>query len=225
MRRFLATSGAILASFAIAGQAAAADLGRRDMPMKAPMYAPVYNWTGFYLGINGGGGWGTSSWNSAAAPTGDFDVSGGLVGGTVGYNLHYGQTVLGLEADLAWSGISGSTNVFCPTGCETSNSWLSTVRGRIGYAADRFMPYLTGGVAFGDIEATRGAFGGASSTEAGWTIGGGLEFALHSNWTAKVEYLYVDLGSFDCGFACGAAPPDNINFSTSILRAGLNYRF
>jgi outer membrane immunogenic protein len=224
MRAILA-AGAMLAALFMAGQAAAADLGPRQMPTKAPYYPPPYNWTGFYLGINAGGAWGTSSWNSAAFPTGDFDVSGGLVGGTIGYNVQYGQTVLGLEADINWTDISGSTNTLCPAGCETSNSWLGTVRGRLGFAFDRFMPYFTGGLAFGDIDANRNVLGGASSTETGWTLGGGVEFALAGNWTAKAEYLYVDLGDFDCGFACGAVPPDKVDFTTSIIRAGLNYRF
>ncbi|MGE3147832.1 MAG: outer membrane protein [Pseudorhodoplanes sp.] len=226
MQRIFAASAAFLAALVIAGQAAAADLGRRAMPVKAPEYmAPIYLWTGSYIGINGGGGWGNSKWDSAAAPTGNFDVSGGLIGGTIGYNWQNGPFVFGLEGDIDWSDIRGTTTTNCAAGCETRNTWLGTGRGRIGYAFDRFLPYVTGGVAFGGVEANRPGFGGASETQAGWALGGGIEFALAGNWSAKAEYLYVDLGSFDCGTRCGATAPDNVDFSANIFRAGLNYRF
>ena len=99
------------------------------------------------------------------------------------------------------------------------------MRGRIGYAADRFMPFVTGGAAFGDIRASTPGFATQSSTNAGWTLGGGIEGAITQNWTAKVEYLYVDLGNFNCGLNCGAGVTNNVSFKTNILRAGVNYRF
>jgi outer membrane immunogenic protein len=209
---------------AFTGAAAAADLSRpAPTPYyKAPIAAPVYNWTGLYFGINGGGAFGTSSWDS----TGSRDVSGGLVGGTIGYNWQAAQTVFGLEGDLDWADINGTSTTNCPGGCKTSDSWLSTVRGRLGYAADRFLPYVTGGAAFGDIRASAPGFGTQSDTKAGWTLGGGLEAALVGNWTAKVEYLYVDLGSFNCGISCGGGlASDNVSFKSNILRAGLNFRY
>ena len=181
----------------------------------------VYNWTGFYIGINGGGGFGRSQWDS----TGSFNTSGGLVGGTVGYNYQFGQGVVGLEGDIDWADINGTTNTFCAFGCKTSDHWLSTVRGRLGYAADRFMPFVTGGAAFGDIRASTPGFAGANQTNAGWTVGAGLEFAIAGNWTAKAEYLYVNLGKFNCGISCGALVTDNVSFTTNIVRAGVNYRF
>jgi outer membrane immunogenic protein len=184
--------------------------------------ATIYNWTGFYLGVNGGGAWGRSFWDSA----GPFDVSGGLVGGTIGYNYQFSSVVLGVEGDGDWSDIrGGTTNAACPTGCDTHNSWLATARGRIGYAFDRFLPYVTGGAAFGDIHGYSPGFDGATADRAGWTVGGGLEFALIGNLTGKVEYLYADLGHFDCGFSCGATAPNDVTFRTNIVRAGLNYRF
>jgi len=208
----------------LAGAAAAADLPQRApapyYPTKAPAYVP-YTWTGFYIGLNGGGGFGRSAWDS----TGGFDVTGGLVGGTVGYNYQFGQAVAGIEGDIDWADINGTTTTTCPLGCKTSDTWLSTVRGRLGYAADRFMPFVTGGAAFGDIRATTPGFTGASTTNTGWTAGAGLEFALAGNWTVKAEYLYVDLGKFNCGVACGAAVTDNVSFTTNLVRAGVNYRF
>jgi outer membrane immunogenic protein len=216
---------ALVGLAALTGTAAAADLPPRMAPApyyKAPAEVQVYNWTGFYIGINGGGGFGRSDWDSIGS---SFDVSGGLVGGTVGYNYQFGQAVVGVEGDIDWADINGTTNTACPFGCKTTDNWLSTVRGRLGYAADRFMPFITGGAAFGDIRASTPGFAGASNTEAGWTVGAGLEFAIAGNWTAKAEYLYVDLGKFNCGISCGALVTDNVSFTTNIVRAGVNYRF
>jgi len=215
---------ALVSLVALTATAAAADLSRpAPQPYyKAPVMAPAYSWTGFYIGINGGGGFGRSAWDN----TGGFDISGGLVGGTIGYNYQFGQAVVGLEGDIDWADINGtSTTVGCPTGCKTSDNWLSTVRGRLGYAADRFMPFITGGAAFGDVQTSVPGFAGATSDRAGWTLGAGLEFALAQNWTAKAEYLYVDLGKFNCGLSCSASATDNVSFTTSLVRAGVNYRF
>jgi outer membrane immunogenic protein len=86
------------------------------------------------------------------------------------------------------------------------------------------MPYVTAGGAFGDIKAATPGLAGASATNAGWTAGAGLEFAVAPRWTLKAEYLYVDLGKFNCGVGCGAAV-DNVAFSTNLIRGGFNYRF
>jgi len=206
----------------LTGAAAAADLSQPPpvYPKAQVFVPPSYDWTGFYFGINGGGGFGSSSWDS----TGSRDVSGGLVGSQFGYNRQIGQAVFGVEGDLDWTDINGSSNNSCAAGCKTSNTWLSTVRGRLGYAADRYMPFVTGGAAFGNIEASTPGFPQGGADRTGWTLGGGLEAALVNNWTAKVEYLYVDLGSFNCGFNCGVTT-DNVSFHTNVLRAGLNYRF
>ena len=215
---------ALVGLAALTGTAAAADLPPRMAPApyyKAPAEVQVYNWTGFYIGINGGGGFGRSQWDS----TGSFNTSGGLVGGTVGYNYQIGQAVVGVEGDIDWADINGTTNTACPFGCKTTDNWLSTVRGRLGYAADRFMPFVTAGAAFGDIRASTPGFATATTTNAGWTIGGGLEGAIAGNWTAKAEYLYVDLGNFNCGLNCGAGVTNNVSFHANVLRAGLNYRF
>jgi outer membrane immunogenic protein len=213
----------LLATGAVAGSATAADLGRQyQQPyVKAPIYNPVFTWTGFYLGLNGGGGWGQSSWDR----TGTFDLSGGVIGGTVGFNWQTGQVVLGIEGDADWSGMSGTTSTLCPVGCTTRNDWLGTVRGRVGYAFDRFLPYVTGGLSAGDIRATTPGFAGATQTNLGWTIGAGMEVAIAGNWSAKAEYLHVDLGSFSCGLACGLVTPDNVSFRANLLRGGVNYKF
>jgi outer membrane immunogenic protein len=216
---------AFVALAALGGAAAAADLPppAAQNYYKAPAYLPPFSWTGFYLGINGGGGWGNSHWDSP--PTGSFDLSGGLVGGTLGYNYQFGQAVAGLEGDIDWADINGTTSNACPVGCKTNDNWLGTFRGRLGIAADRFLPYVTGGLAFGDIQASTPSFAGATSTQAGWTLGGGIEMSLVGNWSAKAEYLYVDLGKFNCGTSCSLLTTDNVSFHTNLLRAGVNYRF
>jgi outer membrane immunogenic protein len=187
------------------------------------MYAAPYNWTGFYIGVNGGGGFGNSKWSNGAGWNGEPNVTGAVVGGTAGYNWQMNQFVFGLEGDMDWSNMRGSSACGVAT-CETRNNWLGTVRGRVGYAFDRFMPYLTGGLAVGDIKAERAGFGGSTQTNAGWTVGGGLEVAIAGPWTAKVEYLYADLGKTTCdAVACGV--PMDVDLRSNIVRAGLNYRF
>jgi len=202
--------------------ARAADLSLAPL-YKAPpaAYAPSYNWSGFYLGVNGGGGWGDSHWQGI----GRADLSGAQVGGTAGYNWQLGQTVLGLEGDIDWNHLTGTNNsTLCP-GCTTSDTWLSTVRGRVGYAFDRFLPYVTGGLATGDIHAAVPGLPGGTDTNAGWTVGGGVEVALPGNWSAKAEYLHVDLGAFNCGVDCGGTPNESVSLHDDVFRAGVNYHF
>lgn len=220
MRRVLFTTTCLLALTATG--ALAADLPR-GLPAKAPAYVPAYySWTGFYLGINGGYAWGDSDWDGFFNGT---NVDGGLVGGTIGYNWQTGPWVFGLEGDIDWTNLRGSfVNATCPAGCETRNNWLATVRGRLGYAFDRFMPYVTGGLAVGDIEANPVGFPGVNDTQVGWTVGAGVEAAIAGNWTAKIEYLYVDLGDVGCSaVACGIAT--NVDLRANVVRAGVNLRF
>jgi outer membrane immunogenic protein len=212
----------VLASVAIAtlmGAANAADIARRTtMPTKAVPYVQMYNWTGAYVGINGGIGWGRSNF-SAPLTSGDFNTRGGMVGGTVGYNWQAGQAVFGLEGDLDWANINGSSACGVGLNCQTRNNWLGTARGRIGYAFDRFLPFVTGGLAVGGVKNSVTGFGDTTSTKAGYALGGGLEAALTGPWTAKVEYLYADLGR------TSAPAGGDVRSKTNTVRAGLNYRF
>jgi len=225
MRRFILSACAGLLAAAVASPSFAADMPRSAF--KAPVYVAPFNWSGFYVGINGGYGWGTSNWSSAVS-SGNAKTKGGLVGGTVGYNVQTGAAVWGLEGDFDASWIKGSDNagtgVCAAPGCETKNTWLATGRGRIGYAFDRVLPFITGGAAFGNVKMTPNTLLSETKTKVGWTVGGGLEYAFMGPWSAKIEYLYVDLGKSTCGAAsCGV--DTDVKFNANIVRAGLNYRF
>jgi outer membrane immunogenic protein len=216
-------AGLGLLAIAAAMPATAADLPRSAVPYQAPSYVSGFNWTGFYVGLNGGGSWGGSDWDGYAVSN---SPRGGLLGVTAGYNWQGAGSpwVFGLEGDVDWAFVDDS--VLCGTGinCQTKNNWLGTVRGRVGYAFGRVMPYATGGLAFGDIKANVTAFPGVSDTNLGWTIGAGVEASIYANWTGKIEYLYADLGSVNCTTAaCGVA--GNVDLRQNILRAGLNYHF
>jgi outer membrane immunogenic protein len=203
-----------------------------DMPIKTPYLkgtprsvVAYYNWSGFYAGVNAGYGFGESTWSLLPGTT--IKPTGFLVGGTVGYNWQAGAIVYGIEGDWDWSNVKGSVTCAVVLTCTTESTWLATFRGRVGYAFDRWLPYATLGGAYGNVKATASApFLGlstsSSSSQLGWTAGVGLEYAIMGNWTAKIEYLYVDLGSFD------AAPGplvNNVSFKENIIRAGLNYKF
>jgi len=143
--------------------ASAADMGAR-IPTKAPPLAePVWNWTGFYIGVNGGWGWARSTHTDALGlSTGDFRQTGGLIGGTIGYNWQTGPLVLGVEGDLDWARINGSVGGCFTGNCFTEMQAFGTARGRLGYAINNWMPFIAGGAAFADIRAGQDGIGGTS---------------------------------------------------------------
>ena len=211
--------------------AQAADVAPRPY-YKAPAELP-FSWTGFYAGINGGYVFGRSSWSDPAvgADSGKFNTSGGLVGGQIGFNWQTGPVVLGIESDADWLGVKGSSagagGVCAADGggqCQTRQTWLGTTRGRVGYAFDRWLPYITGGVAYGNIQALQPT-GTATNTDAGWTAGGGLEYGFNRNWSAKLEYLHVDLGTATFMGAASATPTLSVPVTDEIVRAGINYHW
>lgn len=227
MKRLLLVGVGLLALAATSALAADMPPSRYMPPPRAPAYVPFFSWNGFYLGINAGYGFGQSRWTNTVTSvnTGGFDVNGALVGGTAGYNVQMGTWVFGLETDIDWSNIKGSSTTNCAGACETSNNWLGTLRGRFGYAFDRFLPYLTGGMAYGDVKGSIAGAAGFTKTNIGWTGGGGLEYAFINNWSAKVEYLYVDLGTATCDAICSGSSPFDVTFHSHTVRAGLNYKF
>jgi outer membrane immunogenic protein len=221
----LAVAG--IAGTAVVGTASAADLARKAPPpvvTKAPPSYVPFSWTGFYVGVNGGYGFGRSKWSGLPS---SFDVKGGLFGGQLGYNWQFGQFVYGLEGDVDWTDLRGTANLVACGGlmCKTRNDFLSTVRGRVGFAVDRWLPYATGGLAVGNIKATVPGFAGIDKTNAGWTAGGGVEYALAPNWSVKAEYLFVDLGKDNCSTMCGLAMGNKVGLTSNVVRAGVNYRF
>ncbi len=211
-------------ALAAGGQALAADLPQPGPPRApatyVPVPAPAFSWSGIYVGINGGYAFGSGDFSSGASVSG---VNGFLAGGTIGANYQWGRFVLGIEGDGDWTSLDGKTTPACST-CEVKSSWLATARGRAGYAFDRILFYGTGGAAFGNVQG--GPIGGPfdSGTQIGWTVGGGIEAAIAPNWTAKVEYLYVNLGNLNCT-AAGCLAGNTLNVTESVVRAGINYKF
>ena len=201
--------------------------------------SPAVNWTGIYLGLNGGFTFGGSNWTDSVTggSSGNFGTSGFVFGGTVGANYQVGSLVFGVEADGDWADASGfgtfTASALCTGACFTTSSWLSTVRGRAGYAFDRFFVYGTGGAAFGNVRANFSNDPVTSSIEAGWTVGAGVEVAFARNWSAKAEYLFVNLADGSCTANCAIAdasgtpviPNVAVKFNESVVRGGINYRF
>jgi len=224
MKRLTLSVLASVLALAAAGPASAADLPRPAY--KAPIYTAPFSWTGLYVGINAGYGWGNTEWSNVFGTSGTFRVTGPEVGGTIGYNLQTGAWVWGLEADLDWAGIRGTTSAGMCTAtfgsCETRNTWMGTARGRIGYAWDRFMLYATGGAAFGALKLSTATGLSETKTKLGWTLGGGVEWAFAGAWSAKLEYLWEDLGKVNC---CNTVASTDVRFNTSLVRIGVNYRF
>jgi outer membrane immunogenic protein len=242
MKEFLRLS-TVFAVFAAFGSAHAGFLDPAPAyPVPAPGYPvksantniipPVYDWTGFYVGINGGGSWGRVPWSSDPDGTaGTATVSSGLVGGTIGYNAqNLGRLVVGEEFDFDWRSFNATIPTpSCAPGCEFKSRWVSTARLRFGYAFDRFLPYVTGGVSIGDItqDIVGQPFGVAESVSFNWSAGAGLEFVVSGPLTAKFEYLYVNHTNTACNFECNSAASGgaiHMGLNENIFRVGLNYR-
>jgi outer membrane immunogenic protein len=224
--------------------AAAATLGAvgsavsADLPTKAPIYKapppppPVYSWTGWYLGVNGGYGWNRQYSNTVnltdpdeglefSASLEQLNLHGGFGGGQLGYNWQSGAMVFGIEADIQGAGIRGDRDTthfpgpgpfdFVTVHSHGNLNWFGTVRGRIGYAHDRALFYGTGGFAYGgvkyDLTATDqwGNSVGTSGDQnkTGWVLGAGVEYLIAPHWTLKSEYQYIDFGTTTVSRACG----------------------
>jgi outer membrane immunogenic protein len=200
---------AIFAAAALVGAAGTA--GAADIPRGAPYYSPgplgAYNWIGPYVGGNLGYQWGATTNN----PTRPRGVAGGI---QAGYNWQSGQFVFGAETDLQ---LSAADDVFAPW--KFANPWFGTLRARAGVALNNILFYGTAGFAYGG---GRAELGGASESHlhGGWAAGLGLEVGFSPNWSARAEYLYVDLS--DQAYRLTGI---SNGFESSILRFGVNYRF
>jgi outer membrane immunogenic protein len=252
----LVTAGIALLALSLNAPAKAA-----DMPVKYVAPAPVFTWTGCYVGVHVGYKWGTSKqefgglWNGVPGVfgppgtdlSGDYDVNGPVGGAQGGCNYQTGAWVWGVEVDGGWSSASGQAEVtaaalavgFPPGGLFTTNErWLATARGRLGWAADRWMWYVTGGAAWSGFDLNNYALiAGAQRiptrvNKTGWIVGVGSEYALLGGWSVKSEFLYANFGTMhygdepgtvnNCVLGCASA---DVKMYEYIWRVGLNYRF
>lgn len=226
------------------------------MSKEAPPAPQVSLWTGFYAGVFGGysrtqtdpdlslgGGFNQLPpglvGDLERHGSGDFDFNSGLLGGLIGYNYQIGHLVVGVESTGAylWARDSESTGIFVIGGPNGSppleirssfrTNYLFTVGPRIGFAFRRVMPYVTGGLAVGDLDFSQDlrvvgdptgthAGGRTSETNAGWMVGGGVEFAVTDHWHARAQYQYVDLGSVDFGSEVSTQPGFIANHSAGL---------
>ncbi|PJG50979.1 porin family protein [Bradyrhizobium forestalis] len=208
MMKRLVVGAAALVAAGWTASAEAADLNygqRAPYTVNQPLNA--YSWAGPYLGGNIGYEWGSVD-NNPTKPS-------GFVGGVqAGYNFQNGPWVFGVEGDIQ---AAGADDTFAPW--KFSNPWFGTLRGRAGYAFSNVLFYGTAGLAFGELRGQ--TFGWTEShTTAGWTIGAGAEVGLAPNWSAKLEYLYIDLSTSQ--FAITGV---SNGYSASVVRAGVNYHF
>ncbi len=220
-----------------------------DMPLKAPPAppAPVWSWTGFYIGGQVGEAWGRSDETydlvantPAFLGTQNYDISGPLAGGVIGANYQFNSIVIGLEGEFNWSRINGTSSVIDIGPPNLGDTFYTDVRsyqalkGRLGFAAwDRALLYIDGGAAWGQVVHQYNAAlnGGAANSfsatndETGWTIGGGLEYAFLPNWSARIEYDYVALGTGAIQYSAVPANRSTWTDDFSVVKLGLNYRF
>ena len=266
MKNALLSTTALLA---MSATALAADLPRRTVaPAPVMAVAPVFTWSGFYVGISGGGIFSDNRATTegvlagnianvavlARPPRVTIENEGYLIGGTAGFNVQFGAFVAGIEGDISYTDVDNSTtylnpNPFgagpFPAGSTRSTfrsemDYLATVRGRVGVAFDRVMIYATGGAAIADgtntadfgapVTGAQQFFGRSSETLVGYTVGGGVEFAVTNNVSLKGEYLYYDLGRTTVNVpAVGAggvgAYTSRFDNEGHIVRGGANFRF
>jgi outer membrane immunogenic protein len=213
-----------------------------DMPVKAPppVVVAAFSWTGCYVGVHGGYGWGRKKWSDAGGEFTEHDVDGWLVGGQVGCNFwQRDRWVLGIEGQASWADIDGSSTLGDPAtthfNYHSKTDILGTIALRLGYAVDRTLFFAKGGVAFAHDKHREDLLVGnllisTSDSEKylrwGWMVGGGIEYAFTGNWSTKIEYNYMHLGREDVQFC---APGNCFDYSIKqhihVVKAGINYRF
>ena len=212
-----------------------------DLPYaKAPVaVASVYDWTGFYVGGFGGGGLGNHNYNNANGPAGfanftvNYDSTGAVGGGEVGYNAQSGNYLVGVEADAFWSGIKGNDASQQLGVIDQSNlRWGGTLRARGGITVDRLLLFFTGGWAFGNIQHTSTAVGFPvdqfTNHQSGLTAGGGIAYALTDNVIGKFEYRYYDFGRYNRSgnpLTPNGQLPYTVDNTYSVVTLGLDFKF
>ena len=222
MRRSLL---AVLASTALAFPAIAADLPESGAPYYPP--PPLFTWSGAYIGANAGFGFGTYT------GAGDFffgGADGGLFGITAGYNFQSGPLVAGIEGDIDFGGISGTSHPGANSSATGNLNGEGSLRARLGYSFDRTLIYITGGytganlnASVSDLSASPNIYVSQSTYLNGFVVGGGIEYAVTKNISVKAEYLFNDYGS--SGLFGGTRDSISSGMLLSTLRAGFNYHF
>lgn len=255
MKKFLlGVVGVAALSVAIAAPASAADLAARPYKAPPPMIAAIYDWSGFYIGLNGGGGWSHKCWdreNGIGGPLlaaeGCHDASGGVFGGQIGYRWQSGGWVFGVEAQGDWANLRGSnTSLFVPfnpniavpaaTADRSRIDGFGLFTGQVGYAWNNVLWYVKGGAAVvadkytGFFPVTGLAFDSVSETRWGGVIGTGLEFAFAPNWSVAFEYDHLFMGTRTLDFN-SITPPivfsreDRIRQDVDLATVRVNYRW
>ncbi|WOH59952.1 outer membrane protein [Bradyrhizobium sp. BWC-3-1] len=239
MKNFLLTTVSIVALGAIAS-ASGADLAAQPVqPLYSkappPVAAAIYDWSGLYVGVNGGLGSSSNCWDyNGRTPEGCHDATGITVGGQIGYRWQIGQTVLGVEGQGNWADLSGS-NVSIAFGDvdQSKIGAFGTMTGQIGYALDTVLFYAKGGVAVAsntyrvNSAVTGAQFAGADSSPWGATVGAGIEVGFAPNWSVSVEYDHLFMRDADVNFvvAAGSLGGDRIRQDFDLVTARLNYKF
>ena len=229
--KFLLTTAIV--SLGLSGMASAADLPARTYTKAPPIVEAAYDWSGFYVGINGGGATSNFDWNAdGVGDEGRHNAMGGTVGGQFGYRWQMSSVVFGLEAQGNWADFTGSNSslVFANTTNSTKVDAFGLFTGQIGYAWDRALFYVNGGAAVTDnkyTSITTGPLGGIDSTsETRWgaAVGVGFEYAFAPNWSLGFQYDHLFMGNKDVVSAAGFIA-DHISENADIFLARVNYKF
>ena len=225
----------LLCSALVPAAAQAADMPVKAPPPMAPLPPPI-TWSGFYIGGNVGAAWSDNNvdfnFNGPGAVTGNGgsnDNVGFVGGGQIGYNWQINNWLIGFEGDFNGSSQKRSNTfdtAFGAVDTEAKVQWFATARGRLGYVNGPWMIYATGGGAWVNFEGSLNGFGesvSAESTRSGWTVGGGVEWMFLPRWSAKVEYLFIDVG--DREFTNSFGDTASVKLQENIVRVGINYHF
>jgi len=231
MKKNLLLAAVSLVALSAAAPALAADLAARPYTKAPAMVAAIYDWSGFYIGINGGGGSSHATWDFVGVGReGSHDATGGTVGGQIGYRWQSGQWVFGVEGQGNWADFSGdNTSALFATRNRTKIDAFGLITGQVGYAWNNVLVYVKGGAAVVsdkyEISSTAGALlASTSDTRWGGTVGAGLEYGFAPNWSVGVEYNHIFLSDKDVTFA-GFAGTERIRQDVDMGLVRLNYKF
>ncbi len=247
LMRAIVGMGIVLTALMLAwtGAAHAADMSVKAPKIAAPAAA---DFTGFYIGVHAGRGWGTGRWiedGSAGAAPGiqqaAYDMSGFLGGGQAGFNYQLGSALAGIEVDFSGTDIRGTDSscykVFVVAqSCSGRVQWMASAAGRLGWVIDQALIYAKGGAAWSRVAYENPCngcvtpLGIGSAARSGWLVGGGIEYAFAPSWSVKLEYAYVDFGTRQVSFAPVDGNPlayfsADVAERLNLVTVGLNYRF